>query len=114
MSLVLLFVLAQAAPCPVPPVHPPEGLQSAAQRDRELVAALERSLTCRQNGGDCAADVTQCSTVLKSSLEAERTFDEAPYLQDLETSYRGESFTPSRIWVSTPALSAVRCPASVL
>lgn len=114
MSLLLLMVLNQATPCPVPPVHPLESLQAAVERDRTLVAALEKSLTCRQGGGDCTADVTQCTTVLKGASESERAFDEAAYVQDLETPYQGEVFTKSRIWVSPTALDASRCPSSLL
>ena len=76
MSLLFLLVFHQAAPCPVPPAHSLEALQQAVERDRELVTAIDRTLTCRQGGTDCAADVAQCTTTLKTTTETERTFDE--------------------------------------
>ena len=107
MSLILLMVLNQATPCPVPPVHPLESLQAAVERDRNLVATLEKSLTCRQNGGDCTADVTSCTNVLKGASEPEKAFDESAYMQDLETPYQGEVFNKSRIWVNTPSVPQI-------
>ena len=114
MSPFLLLVLHQVAPCPVPSIHPLEALQQAAQRDRELVNVLERTLGCRQGSGDCAAQVSQCTTTLAASAQADIGFDEAPYIADLESRYQGESFTASRIWTSLTSLQGTRCPASVL
>src|SRR5437879_2016767 len=115
MSLLFLLVVHQIAPCPVPPVHPLEELQQAVQRDRDAAGAIDRALTCRQTGGsDCASEVTQCTALLVANATAEKAFDEAPYLVDLETSYRGESFTPSRIWAPATLLNLARCPASLL
>ena len=100
MSLLFLLVVHQVAPCPVPPSHPLEDLQQAVQRDRDASGAIERALTCRQGGGsDCTAEVTQCTATLVANAALEKNFDEAPYLADLETPYRGESFTMKlRCW----------------
>src|SRR6185295_5041826 len=114
MSLLLLLVLAQEPrPCAAPVTHSLDPLLLAARADGERVLAVEKALNCREAGGPCATEVKQCTRELVAG-SAKGGFDEAPYLKDLDTPYRGETFPQTRIWVAAKPLASKKCPASVL